>query len=51
MFQTTNQYARIADFKDKAAELTEARRHLHAHPELPFVEHDKNAFVTDRLER
>jgi len=51
MSQPTNQYARIADFKDKAAELTEARRHLHAHPELSFVEHETAAFVAERLER
>ena len=28
---------------------TEFRRHLHAHPELSFKEHDTAAFIADRL--
>ncbi len=50
MTKPSNQYAGLADFEDKAAELTEARRHLHAHPELSFEERETAAFVAERLE-
>lgn len=51
MPQTSNEFARIADFDDRTAELIETRRHLHAHPELSFEEHETAAYVADRLER
>jgi hippurate hydrolase len=51
MPQTSNEFARIADFDDRTAELIETRRHLHAHPELSFEERETAAYVADRLER
>ncbi|TIQ37063.1 MAG: amidohydrolase [Mesorhizobium sp.] len=51
MPKRSNQHAGIADFEGKAAELAEARRYLHAHPELSFQEQETAAFVADRLER
>ncbi|MBZ9601125.1 M20 aminoacylase family protein [Phyllobacterium chamaecytisi] len=51
MPQTSNEFARIADFDDRTAELIETRRHLHAHPELSFEEHETASYVADRLER
>ncbi|UXN62293.1 M20 aminoacylase family protein [Phyllobacterium zundukense] len=51
MPQTSNEFARIADFDDRTPELIETRRHLHAHPELSFEEHETAAYVADRLER
>jgi hippurate hydrolase len=51
MPQTSNEFARIADFDDRTAELIETRRHLHARPELSFEEHETAAYVADRLER
>ncbi|MER9232369.1 M20 family metallopeptidase [Mesorhizobium sp. M0622] len=50
MPKTSNQFASISDFNDKAAELAAARQHLHAHPELSFQEHETAAFVAERLE-
>lgn len=51
MPQASNQFASISDFEGQAAELIETRRHLHAHPELSFEEHETAAFVAERLER
>ncbi len=51
MPHASNEFARIADFDDLTAELIETRRHLHAHPELSFEEHETAAYVADRLER
>lgn len=51
MSQASNQFARISDFVDREAELIEMRRHLHAHPELSFEEHETAAYVAERLER
>lgn len=51
MSQASNQFARIQDFEDRAGELIETRRHLHAHPELSFEEHETAAYVAERLER
>ncbi|MGH6860578.1 MAG: M20 aminoacylase family protein [Phyllobacterium sp.] len=51
MPQASNEFARIADFDDRAAELIETRRHLHARPELSFEEHETAAYVAERLER
>ncbi|MER8384582.1 M20 family metallopeptidase [Mesorhizobium sp. M0166] len=50
MPKTSNQFADISDFADKAAELAAARRHLHAHPELSFQEYETAAYVAERLE-
>ncbi|MER9594844.1 MULTISPECIES: M20 aminoacylase family protein [unclassified Mesorhizobium] len=50
MPKTSNQFANISDFNDKAAELAAARQHLHAYPELSFQEHETAAFVAERLE-
>ncbi|MER8529214.1 MULTISPECIES: M20 aminoacylase family protein [unclassified Mesorhizobium] len=50
MPKTSNQFAAISDFADKAAELAAARQHLHAHPELSFQEHETAAYVAERLE-
>lgn len=50
MSQASNQFARVADFEDRAAGLVEMRRHLHAHPELSFEEHETAAYVAERLE-
>ncbi|MES0148831.1 M20 family metallopeptidase [Mesorhizobium sp. M0012] len=50
MPKTSNQFADISDFADKAAELAAARQHLHAHPELSFQEHETAAYVAKRLE-
>ncbi|MER9129970.1 M20 aminoacylase family protein [Mesorhizobium sp. M0768] len=50
MPKTSNQFADISDFADKAAELAAARQHLHAHPELSFQEHETAAYVAERLE-
>jgi hippurate hydrolase len=46
-----NEYASLSDFAGKAAELTETRRHLHAHPELSFEEKETAAYVAERLEK
>jgi amidohydrolase len=35
--------------RDHADELVAVRRHLHAHPELGFVEHETTAFLEERL--
>ncbi|MET3662376.1 M20 aminoacylase family protein [Aquamicrobium ahrensii] len=51
MSQASNQFAGIQDFDDRAAELIDMRRHLHAHPELSFEEHETAAYVAERLER
>lgn len=51
MSQASNQFARLQDFEDRAGELIETRRHLHAHPELSFEEHETAAYVAERLER
>lgn len=51
MSQASNQFARIQDFEDRAGELIETRRYLHAHPELSFEEHETAAYVAERLER
>lgn len=51
MSNTTNQFASISDFDDKAAELAAARQHLHAHPELSFQEYETAEYVAGRLER
>jgi hippurate hydrolase len=51
MSQASNQFARIQDFEDRAGELIGTRRHLHAHPELSFEEHETAAYVAERLER
>ncbi|MDD9730956.1 amidohydrolase, partial [Mameliella sp. AT18] len=37
---------RIADWQE---DLTEWRRHLHAHPELRFEEHETARFVAEKL--
>ncbi|MER8729997.1 M20 family metallopeptidase [Mesorhizobium sp. M1227] len=50
MPKTSNQFADISDFANKAAELAAARQHLHAHPELSFQEHETAAYVAERLE-
>ncbi|MER9215371.1 M20 family metallopeptidase [Mesorhizobium sp. M0663] len=50
MPKTSNQFADISDFADKAAELAAARQHLHAHPELSFQEHETAAYVAELLE-
>ncbi|MER8804530.1 M20 aminoacylase family protein [Mesorhizobium sp. M0998] len=50
MPKSSNQFADISDFADKAAELAAARQHLHAHPELSFQEHETAAYVAERLE-
>ncbi|MER8581874.1 M20 family metallopeptidase [Mesorhizobium sp. M1423] len=50
MPKTSNQFADISDFADKAAELAAARQHLHAHPELSFQEYETAAYVAERLE-
>ncbi|MER8991807.1 M20 aminoacylase family protein [Mesorhizobium sp. M0482] len=50
MPKTSNQFADISDFADKAAELAAARQHLHAHPELSFQEQETAAYVAERLE-
>lgn len=50
MSRPSNQFADISDFEDKAEQLAESRRHLHAHPELSFQEHETAAFVAERLE-
>ncbi|MER9072173.1 M20 family metallopeptidase [Mesorhizobium sp. M0904] len=50
MPKTSNQFADISDFADKAAELAAVRQHLHAHPELSFQEHETAAYVAERLE-
>ncbi|MER9078018.1 M20 aminoacylase family protein [Mesorhizobium sp. M0895] len=50
MPKTSNQFADVSDFADKAAELAAARQHLHAHPELSFQEHETAAYVAERLE-
>ena len=47
---TSNQFASIPDFKDKEAELTRTRRHLHANPELSFEERETANYVAERLE-
>jgi hippurate hydrolase len=51
MPQVSNEFARIADFDDRAADLIETRRHLHARPELSFEEHETADYVAERLER
>lgn len=51
MSQASNQFARLQDFEDRVGELIETRRHLHAHPELSFEEHETAAYVAERLER
>jgi hippurate hydrolase len=51
MSNLTNQFAGLADFEDKSAELAQIRQHLHAHPELSFQEHKTAAFVAEKLER
>jgi hippurate hydrolase len=48
---SSNQFATVADLADKAEELAEARRYLHAHPELSYEEHATAAFVAERLEK
>src|SRR3954453_6315003 len=35
--------------QDQQAELVAVRRHLHAHPELGFAEHETTAFLEQRL--
>ncbi|MER8390605.1 M20 family metallopeptidase [Mesorhizobium sp. M1340] len=50
MPKTSNQFADISDFADKAAELAVVRQHLHAHPELSFQEHETATYVAERLE-
>ena len=50
MSHASNQFARVADFEDRAADLVEMRRHLHANPELSFEEHETAAYVAERLE-
>ncbi|WP_274631290.1 M20 aminoacylase family protein [Arvimicrobium flavum] len=50
MPQASNQFAQLSDFDDRAAELVATRRHLHAHPELSFEEHETAAYVAERLE-
>ena len=50
MTDRTNQFASLADFADKAAELAAMRQHLHAHPELSFEEQESAAFVAGKLE-
>lgn len=50
MPKTSNQFADISDFADKAAELAAARQHLHAHPELSFQERETAVYVAERLE-
>ena len=49
MSHASNQFARIQDFDDRATELIDMRRHLHAHPELSFEEHETAAYVAERL--
>lgn len=51
MSQASNQFAGLQDFEDRVGELIETRRHLHAHPELSFEEHETAAYVAERLER
>lgn len=51
MSQASNQFARVSDFEDRAGELIEMRRHLHANPELSFEEHETASYVAERLER
>ncbi len=51
MSQASNQFARLQDFEGRVGELIETRRHLHAHPELSFEEHETAAYVAERLER
>ena len=50
MSNLSNSFASLADFADKAEELTAIRRHLHAHPELSFEEKETAAFVAEKLE-
>lgn len=51
MSQASNQFARLQDFEGRVGELIGTRRHLHAHPELSFEEHETAAYVAERLER
>lgn len=46
----SNQFARISDLEDRAGELIATRRHLHAHPELSFEEHETASYVAGQLE-
>lgn len=50
MPSASNQFARISDLEERAGELIETRRHLHAHPELSFEEHETASYVAERLE-
>lgn len=50
MTDLTNQFANLADFTPRAAELAAMRQHLHAHPELSFEERETAAFVAGKLE-
>lgn len=46
----SNQFARISDLENRAGELIATRRHLHAHPELSFEEHETASYVAGQLE-
>ncbi|MCG7504124.1 M20 aminoacylase family protein [Mesorhizobium retamae] len=50
MAPASNQFARISDLEDRAGELVATRRHLHAHPELSFEEHETASYVAGQLE-
>ncbi|WP_320197666.1 M20 aminoacylase family protein [Agrobacterium sp. rho-13.3] len=45
-----NAYARVSDFDDVKAELTQTRQHLHANPELSFEEAETARYVAEKLE-
>ncbi|MGO4568771.1 M20 aminoacylase family protein [Rhizobium sp. 2YAF20] len=45
-----NDFARLSDFEPMRSELTDIRRHLHAHPELSFEETETARFVAEKLE-
>lgn len=45
-----NDFARLSDLEPMKPELTDMRRHLHAHPELSFEEVETARFVADKLE-
>ncbi|MFE0014928.1 M20 aminoacylase family protein [Mesorhizobium sp. NPDC059054] len=50
MPSASNQFVRISDLEERARELIETRRHLHAHPELSFEEHETASYVAEQLE-
>jgi len=50
MTDRTNQFASLADFTPRAADLAAMRQYLHAHPELSFEEQETAAYVAARLE-